>query len=135
MSASIASLRVVTELDHVRLLRLLRLQRPGGSSIAELLDHADLVSSREVGPDIVTMNSQVRLADPQTGEERQLTLSYPADADPAAGRLSVFSPLGASLLGLRVGAQAQWRGADGTPAQAQLRGIVYQPEASGDYLR
>jgi len=55
------------------------------------------------------MNSQVLLKDLPTGRSRKLTLCYPADADPAAGFISVFSPVGSSLLGLHVGNTAHWR--------------------------
>ena len=67
------------------------------------------------------------LVDPHIGAEHLLTLCYPADAD----RLSVLSPAGASLLGLRVA----WRGADGQCVTVELRAILYQSEASGDLLR
>ena len=68
--------------------------------------------------------------DPQP---RKLTLCYPDDAEPAQGFISVLSPVGASLLGLRVGAQAQWHTPQGEPRSAQVRAILFQPEATGDY--
>ena len=42
-------------------------------------------------------------------------------------------PLGASLLGLRVGETASWHGADSRPAELVVRAIEVQPEANGDY--
>jgi len=135
MSSPITTPRAITELDHVRLSNLLSRQPVVAADLADVLDNADLVPTAEIASDIVTMNSRVRVADPRTGAERLLTLCYPADADPAAGRLSVLSPAGAGLLGLRVGARVQWHGADGLPVVAELREILYQPEASGDLLR
>ena len=126
---------MLTELDHVRLSNLLRRLQAPADAIAELLDNAELVPTPQVAPDVVTMNSRVLVADPRTGATRELTLCYPADADPVAGRLSVLSPAGASLLGCRVGARAEWQGADGEAMAAELRALLYQPEASGDLLR
>lgn len=127
--------RTLTELDHLRLTRLLERHPAAAPALAEVLEHADLLPSPQIAPDTVTMNSCVRVADPRTGAERQLTLCYPAEADPATGRLSVLSPAGAGLLGLRAGQRAAWCGPDGQPLAVDLRAIVYQPEASGDLLR
>src|SRR5512139_2696469 len=98
--------RTLTELDHVRVARLLR--RASHPALDDVLDGARLVASRSVPPDVVTMYSQVRLADLRSGERSTLTLCYPDDAEPAAGFVSVLSPVGASLLGLHVGAIARW---------------------------
>ena len=100
--------RTLTDLDHVRLLSLLRRNaRADGSpkqrTIEDLLDASSFVPSREVAPDIVTMYSQVLLQDLQTKQRNTLTLCYPEDAEPAVGFVSVLSPVGSALLGLRVG--------------------------------
>ena len=79
------------------------------------------------------MYSQLMLRDLQTGQRRELTLCYPADAQPAAGRVSVLSPVGASLLGLTVGSVAHWSTPAGEERQAQIVALLFQPEASGDY--
>jgi len=122
--------RTLTELDHVRIARLLP---AAAHPLGEVLDAAELVPSRKVASDIVTMYSTVVVADVPSGRERKLTLCYPPDAEPAAGFISVLSPVGASLLGLRVGEVARWRTPDGTETETELRAILFQPEASGDY--
>ncbi|HMN94800.1 MAG TPA: GreA/GreB family elongation factor [Hydrogenophaga sp.] len=124
--------RQLTELDHVRLSRLDAPTESDG--LADVLANADLVPSREIGPDIVTMYSQVEVRLLRSGQRRKLTLCYPADAEPAAGFVSVFSPMGAALLGLRVGEIASWQTPGGEPVQAEVQALLFQPEASGDYL-
>ena len=138
MFAFLSQPRVMTELDHVRISRLLR-RPPAGvlvesGAIEDVIDGAELVSSYEVPPHVVTMYSQVLIADMQTGEQRKLILCYPHDAEPAAGSVSVLSPVGAALLGLSVGQVAHWAGPQGTRASAQIRAVLFQPEESGDYL-
>ena len=128
--------RTLTELDHARLARIARGRRPDAANadpIDTVLDAADLVPSRAVPSDVVTMYTQVQLADLASERKYRLTLCYPADADPAAGLVSVLSPVGASLLGLRVGAVASWRQPDGEEGAARVQGVLFQPEASGDY--
>ena len=130
MSAHLIDERTLTELDHVRIARLLRAD---SHPLAAVLDDAELTPSRDVAPDVVTMYSQIIVADVATGQRRQLALCYPDDAEPAAGLISVLSPVGASLLGLRVGDIARSRTPDGDEVEHEVVAIVYQPEASGDY--
>jgi regulator of nucleoside diphosphate kinase len=131
--------RTLTELDHVRLTHLLyrndgsALPAPQAAAFADLLDGALVVPSRRVAADVVTMYSRVVLRDPDSGAESTVTLTYPADAEPAEGFVSVLSPIGWSVLGLPVGAKAQWSTPDGGRRAAEIRAILFQPEASGDY--
>lgn len=131
--------RTLNELDHVRLLNLVRRDRraDGRSSprlaIEDVLDACIVVPSTRTPPDVVTMYSQVLLQDLASGERSKLTLCYPADAEPADGFVSVLSPVGASLIGLKVGDVARWSTPAGAARAAQIRAILFQPEASGDY--
>ena len=124
--------RLLSELDHVRIRKLLP-QHGVPGPLAELLNGAELVPPREVPAHVATMHSQLRLADLTTGAPRELTLCYPADADPALGRVSVLSPAGTSLLGLSVGEEARWQTPDGRQHAVRLLEILFQPEASGHY--
>ncbi|MEF7612787.1 nucleoside diphosphate kinase regulator [Aquincola sp. MAHUQ-54] len=131
--------RTLTELDHIRLTRLV--QRAAGSALAQanhplckLLDAADVVPSQAIPRDVVTMNSRVELWDPATEQCSTMTLRYPADADPASGAVSVMSPLGMELLGLPAGSTVRWGTADGRSHGAALVSVLFQPEAAGDYL-
>lgn len=133
--------RTLTELDHVRLSRLLR-RDPRGlgasaphASLEPVLDACAIVPSRQVPPDVVTMYTQVQLRDLDSGRQQALTLCYPADAAPAAGLVSVLSPVGASLLGLAVGSVARWSTPAGEERQAEVVAISFQPEAGGDYSK
>ena len=133
--------RTLGELDHVRLMKLLRRDRRADGSSARLpvieqsLDDCTIVPSRQLPPDVVTMYSQVLLRDTATGERQALTLCYPHDAEPAAGLVSVLSPVGSGLLGRRVGSVARWPTPAGIDGQAEIVAILFQPKASGDYSR
>lgn len=131
--------RTLTELDHVRISHLVqragpdRLAPPVVREVGDLLDAAQIVPSRKVDPDVVTMYSQVHLRDLATGTLSKLTLVYPDDAEPAAGFVSVLSPVGRGLLGLRVGEVARWAAPGGPEHAAEVVALLFQPESSGDY--
>lgn len=136
MATSPSSARVLTELDHIRISNLLKLQ--GAALVAELesvVDNAELISSYKVPPNLVTMNSQVLIADGQTGEERKLTLCYPPDADAATGFVSILSPVGTALLGQTESNVAEWPAPSGGQASAKIIKVLFQPEDSGEFLR
>jgi len=131
MTAIIHGERVLTELDHVRLTKLQGAK--GHPALESLLDLAEVMRSREVPADIVTMHSKITLVDTRTGQRDEMTLCYPAEADPAKGFLSVLSPVGMSLIGLRLGAVAHWKTPGGDERSARVEEILFQPEASGEY--
>jgi len=131
MHASFHGERTLTELDFARLSKLPGSQLSPG--LTELLASAELTSPRAVPPDVVTMYSQVELVDVHTRQKQTLVICYPRDAEPAEGFISVLSPVGNSLLGLKVGAIARWRTPDGQERAAEIAAILFQPEATGDY--
>jgi regulator of nucleoside diphosphate kinase len=61
-----------------------------------------------------------------------VTVCYPFDAEPERGFVSVLSPIGAALVGMRVGEVCRWC-VNGQERSAQVAAILFQPEASGDY--
>jgi regulator of nucleoside diphosphate kinase len=130
--------RTLTVLDHTRLQELVphnrRLLDPRiAQTIEELLDDADLLPSQAIPPDVVTMRSRALVQDLATSEQYSLTVGYPSDTRPGEGVVSVLSPVGASLLGLRLGTVASWRAPDGKVHAARVMAIHFQPEASGNY--
>lgn len=95
------------------------------------LDRAVIVDSGHIEPDIVTMNSRVRIRDLDTGDENEYALVYPLAADISHGRISVLAPLGTALIGYRKGDVVEWRVPSGV-RRFKIAEVVFQPEASGD---
>jgi regulator of nucleoside diphosphate kinase len=123
--------RTLTELDHVRLKRLIRdpAHALDPSRISADLDSAQVVQSKKVQANVVTMDSQVLLADLVSRETFALTICYPSQENASAGFVSVLSPVGASLIGRRIGDIARWRTPHGQAAAAQVAAVLFQPEA------
>src|SRR4051812_29263097 len=76
------------------------------------LERASVVSDTAVPPDVVRMNSTV-LFRTIGGDERSVQLVFPNRADIAAGRVSVLTPVGSALIGLRAGHSITWLTRDG----------------------
>jgi regulator of nucleoside diphosphate kinase len=126
--------RTLTQIDYVRLTRLASLSERGASgAVQALLENSDLVASAAVPATVVTMYTQVLLQGETGTAPYKVTLCYPDDAEPSQGFISVLSPLGASLLGLRVGDVARWPTPLGGERMARIVEVLFQPEASGDY--
>lgn len=73
------------------------------------LDRADVVPDTHLPGDVVRLQSRVTYNDLVTGHQRTVTLAYPGDQDIDKGRISVLTPIGAALLGLRPGQRIAWR--------------------------
>ena len=128
----------ITRFDKKRLTALLRsldASEEAAGDVDELereLRRGVEVDSVEIGPDVVTMNSTVKVADLDTGAAHVYTIVFPADADYEKGRISILSPLGTALLGYRVGEMVTWEMAAGV-RRLRIEALIYQPEAAGDY--
>ena len=81
--------------------------------LLEEIDRAIIHPAAKLPADIVSMGSTVTFVDEGNGAERTLRLVYPADADIAAGRISILSLVGAGLIGLRQGQSIPWPDRDG----------------------
>lgn len=127
----------LTDLDQRRLELLLDVEQRNENMqhyvemLRELLDTAVTMPSERIPPDVVTMNSVVRYEDELSHGMGEITLVYPADADPANGMVSILSPFGNALLGLRVGETGLLRLPSGEQRRIKVLAVLYQPEASG----
>ncbi len=128
----------ITQFDLERLKSLIAEKRAtGGDSmylkdLEEELSRASVVESREIPPDVITMNSKVRLRDRDTGEDMTLSLVFPQDADIEEGKISILAPVGTGMLGYRVGDILEWKVPAGL-RKLEILEILYQPEAAGDF--
>lgn len=84
------------------------------------IERARIVKNGALPADVVGMGSQVRFRDENTGTERTVRLVYPNEADIEAGRISILTPIGAGLIGLREGQSIRWEDRDGHPKILQV---------------
>ena len=130
---------VVSSLDMERLEHLLdalpAAQSATRDTLLQELARAELVEPEDMPLDVVTMNSRVRFVTGEAAQEFDMLLAYPKDIDGAPDKLSVLTPVGSALLGLKVGDCIDWTGPGGGRFDVTVRDIVYQPERAGDLHR
>jgi regulator of nucleoside diphosphate kinase len=105
------------------------------SALEAELERAQVVEPAQMPPDVITMNSTARFRDETSGEEHELTLVFPRDADGSAEKVSILAPVGSALLGLRVGDAIEWPVPGGRTIRLHVLSIRYQPEAAGELHR
>ena len=65
------------------------------------------------------------------GEERAIQLVFPKDADIAGGRISVVTPVGSALIGLRIGHSITWLTRDGRKQLLTVLSVTH-PDGGGE---
>lgn len=108
---------IVGETDAERLTGLALQHEASNPLVAGLLldelSRAQVRPDAKVPDDVVRMDSTVRFRDEAHGREREVRLVYPSEADIAAGRISILTPIGAGLIGLSAGQSILWPDRDG----------------------
>lgn len=100
---------VISQEDFHQISALISIARTEVSELLEEeLGRAKLIPTEQLSNEIVSMNSEVTFLDLDTGKEHQMTLVYPHEANMETGRISILAPVGAALIGLRVGQSIDW---------------------------
>jgi regulator of nucleoside diphosphate kinase len=115
---------MVAEADALRFVPRAELK-----ALAEELQRAVVVDPRDVPSDVITMNSRAEMLDLGTGETVTFTLVFPSQANIDEEKISVLAPIGAGMLGYRVGDEFEWQVPDGV-RRMRVTQIHYQPEAA-----
>jgi len=103
-------------------------------ALTEELHRAVIVAPKDIPSDVITMNSRAEMRDLESGETVAFTLVFPSDADIDEKKISVLAPIGAGMLGYRVGDEFQWN-VPGGLRRMKVTKVHYQPEAAGDFDR
>jgi regulator of nucleoside diphosphate kinase len=131
--------RIVTNLDRLRLADMAQTLRsewgPYGGYVSELerrVQGATVVRAEDVGSDVVTMNSRVRVRDIDSGRTDTFTLVYHSNSGGLDGTVSVLTQLGSALLGAKVGDVIAWESRHGA-RRLKIERVLFQPEAAGHF--
>jgi len=126
----------ITDNDMKRLKELIMEAGNGNKKylreLKDELDKGEVVDSRDIPNNIITMNSKVRLRDINTQKEMICWLVFPDDSNADQGKISILAPIGTALLGYKVGDIIEWKVPAGL-TKLKVEEILYQPEAAGDY--
>ena len=103
-------------------------------ALTQELRRAVIVDPKNVFRDVITMNSRAEMRDLETGETVAFTLVFPSEANIDEEKISVLAPIGAGMLGYRVGDEFEWN-VPGGLRRMKVTKVEYQPEAAGDFDR
>jgi regulator of nucleoside diphosphate kinase len=120
--------------DYERLARLAeshasRLPEVADELMAEL-ERARVVPDERLSANVVRMGSKIRFTR-DLGENRQVTLVFPGDADIAQGKVSILTPIGAALIGLSKGQSIDWTARDGRVHRLTVAAVEAPDRAAG----
>lgn len=98
--------------DHEKLSMLARAAAKTMPDVAavltEELDRAHVLAKGQYSERTVCMGCEVDFRDETTGKVQTVRLVYPGEVDISKGRISVLTPVGTALVGLRVGDSITW---------------------------
>jgi regulator of nucleoside diphosphate kinase len=104
---------ILSDTDYSRLSALAHAARNRlpdlASELAEEVSRARVLGRDETPHNFVGMNDDVGFRDDVTGRVRQVKLVYPDEADISQGKVSVMTPVGTALIGLRTGRSIAWQ--------------------------
>ncbi|HEV2573414.1 MAG TPA: nucleoside diphosphate kinase regulator [Beijerinckiaceae bacterium] len=103
---------VLTAQDHERLSILARTTngtvQDAAAVLTSELDRAHVLAKGRHPEHTVFMGCEVEFRDDTTDKVQTVTLVYPGEADISQGKISVLTPIGAALIGMRAGHSITW---------------------------
>jgi regulator of nucleoside diphosphate kinase len=119
--------------DYKRLSALARAARKRmpdlADELADEIGRARVLAKGKHPQHIVCMNSEVEFRDDTIGKIQRVTLVYPEEADISQRKVSVLTPVGRALIGLRNGHSITWETPNGEVRQLTVLS-VREPPAS-----
>ncbi len=93
------------------------------ADLAEEIGRAHVLAKGRHPEHIVCMNSEVEFRDDTTGKVQKVTLVYPGEADISRAKVSVLTPVGTALIGLRSGHSITWETPTGQVRQLTVLSV------------
>ena len=116
---------VVKDWDYQHLLPVIRASNLElAEALEEELSRADIVPDADLPDDAVALNATVTFRDLDTGADPTVPLVLPEAADMNMKKISVLSPIGVALLGLRTGGCIQWPMPNGKQRRIQILSVT-----------
>jgi regulator of nucleoside diphosphate kinase len=98
---------------------------PGGELLAAELERAILAPKSSTRA-FARLHSRVEFEDLETGMVRTLQLCLPEEASLDDARLSVFTPVGAALIGLSPGQTFEWTAPEGRVRRLRVIAVSHE---------
>ena len=95
------------------------------------IERARVYTAGRLPKDVVSIGSEVEFTDGSDDARHHMQLVLPQEADVDAGRISVMTPIGAGLIGMREGNAIDWPRRDGRPRTLTIVRVM-QPATDGE---
>lgn len=125
---------IINQNDSIRIKRLVadsktrkRYQTKEVYHLLQEIEKGQCYASERIPPQVVTMNSIVRIKYLDTNRTVDIQIVYPDQANIKENKLSIFAPIATALLGYQKGDQLDWEVPKGTISLV-IEDILYQPE-------
>ena len=125
---------VLCQEDFKKLSYILNLKpgdQPDENTLAYEVSRAIIVKDSAFPANTIRLNSAVTVVDMDSRKELEFTICLPQHADARSKRISVLTPMGAAIIGFRIGDEVEWK----MPAGLKRLKIldVRQPGPDGSY--
>ena len=92
--------------------------------LLEEIERAELHEPATLPQDAVRLGSQVHFLDDKTCQLRKVRIVIPGEANIAENRISILTPMGAALYGLRAGSSIVWPDLDGNERRITIVRVI-----------
>lgn len=120
--------------DHRRLSELASKTEYFSAKVSHFLSselgRASICDADDITPDVATMNSRLLFRLDSVAGMHARILSYPETYIANGQFISIMSPLGVALIGLREGDRMPFMDLQGKQCSIQLASVMFQPEAN-----
>lgn len=102
---------LVSTIDRERLYALLDNVQDDSDQVEYLyseLERARFIEPEDMPDDTVTLGCRLKFRNEDSGKEHERVLVLPRELGSHSNAVSILSPVGAALLGLKVGDEIQW---------------------------
>jgi regulator of nucleoside diphosphate kinase len=127
----------LTASDHEYLSGLaraaMRSMPEAAANLADELDRAQVLAKGRRPTDVVSMGYEVEFRDESNGRVQKVTLVDPSEADIEQGKVSVLTPVGTALIGLRTGASITWETRSGQLKRLTVMKVRKAPTVESEF--
>ncbi|WP_409478849.1 nucleoside diphosphate kinase regulator [Pseudobdellovibrio sp. HCB154] len=116
---------IITQTNREKIASILPIAREDiAALLEEELERATIVSDEDLPTDVVSMDSTVKFLDLETNKESIVQLVFPQDTNIAENKISILTPVGSALIGLRVGQTINWPFPNGKMKQLKVTSVT-----------
>lgn len=102
--------------------------KPIKDRLIQKLDRAEILDSKDIPQNIVTLNSTVQFRLSNAKQTLKMTLTLPSRKPQPEDSISILTPTGIAMLGLAEGSDVTFTLANGDTATLWIDKVIYQPE-------